>query len=634
MLEFPRWKYIVILLVVVLSVFYALPNIYPQDPSVQITPNRGSAIDAALRQRVDGALKGVGVTAKELEDQDGKSLLVRLRSLDAQTKANDALRTTLGEDYVVALNLASTVPDWLSRFGARPMVQGLDLQGGVHFELQVDQKAALDKRVDAYVEDARVTLRDNRIRYQGVERRADNSIVVNLATGEDANKARDVLAKALVASSSNGTAALVGGASLTYEVEDQRITIGLPESELTQIAGSAIEQNITTLRNRVNELGVAEPIIQRQGNDRVVVQLPGVQDTAEAKRMIGATATLEYRAVVEGNAADALASGNVPPEARVYYQRPRMPNQPPTPILLNKRVIVAGDQMVGAQSSVDNNGLPAVSVTLNNVGGQRMFDFTSVSVNKPMAVVYIERIPQVDIVNGEEVRSTRVKEEVISVANINGVFGKNFQTTGLEKTEADNLAKLLRAGSLAAPMDFISERVVGPSLGAENVERGTKAVMYSFLFALGFFLIYYRMFGLLTCIALLLNLVMVVAVMSLFGATMTLPGFAGLALSIGMSVDANVLINERIREELRAGVPPVTAIATGYDKASGTIFDSNMTALLAGVALFAFGTGPLKGFAITMIVGILTSVFTAVTVSRAMATLIYGRRRKLKSLAI
>lgn len=634
MLEFPRWKYIVILLVVVLSVFYALPNIYPQDPSVQITPNRGSAIDVALRQRVDGALKGVGVTAKEVEDQNGKSLLVRLPSLDAQTKANDALRTTLGEDYVVALNLASTVPEWLSRFGARPMVQGLDLQGGVHFELQVDQKAALDKRVDAYVEDARVTLRDNRIRYQGVERRADNSIVVNLATGQDANNARDILAKALVASSSDGTAALVGGASLTYEIDGQRIIIGLPESELTQIAGSAIEQNITTLRNRVNQLGVAEPIIQRQGNDRVVVQLPGVQDTAEAKRMIGATATLEYRAVVEGNAAEALASGNVPPEARVYYQRPRMPNQPPTPILLNKRVIVAGDQMVGAQSSVDNNGLPAVSVTLNNVGGQRMFDFTSVSVGKPMAVVYIERIPQVEIVNGQEVRSTRVKEEVISVANIDGVFGKNFQTTGLEKSEADNLAKLLRAGSLAAPMDFISERVVGPSLGAENVERGTKAVMYSFLFALGFFLIYYRMFGLLTCIALLLNLVMVVAVMSLFGATMTLPGFAGLALSIGMSVDANVLINERIREELRAGMPPVTAIATGYDKASGTIFDSNMTALLAGIALFAFGTGPLKGFAITMIVGILTSVFTAVTVSRAIATLIYGRRRKLKSLAI
>ncbi len=633
MLEFPRWKYFLILIVVALSVFYALPNIYPQDPSVQITPNRGAAIDAALRQRVESTLKSAGVTAKEVDTGDGKSMLVRLPSLDAQTKANDALRGALGENYVVALNLASTVPDWLGRLGARPMVQGLDLQGGVHFELQVDQKAALDKRVDAYVEDTRVTLRDNHIRYQGVERRPDNSIVVNLAPGESATKARDVLAKALVAST-NGTAALVGGAALTYTIEDQRIIIGLPESELNQIAGSAIEQNIATLRNRVNELGVAEPIIQRQGNDRVIVQLPGVQDTAEAKRMIGATATLEYRAVVDGNAYDAVASGNVPPEARVYYRRELGPDGKPIPVLLNKRVIVAGDQMVGAQSSVDNNGLPAVSVTLNNVGGQRMFDFTSVSVNKPMAVVYIERIPQVDIVNGQEVRSTRIKEEVISVANINGVFGKNFQTTGLEKTEADNLAKLLRAGSLAAPMDFISERVVGPSLGAENVERGTKAVAFSFLFALGFFLIYYRMFGLITCIALLLNLVMVVAVMSLFGATMTLPGFAGLALSIGMSVDANVLINERIREELRAGVPPLASIATGYDKASGTIFDSNMTALLAGVALFAFGTGPLKGFAITMIVGILTSVFTAVTVSRALATLIYGRRRKLKSLAI
>ncbi|MGX5731998.1 protein translocase subunit SecD [Pseudoxanthomonas beigongshangi] len=634
MLEFPRWKYVVILLVVALSVFYALPNIYPQDPSVQITPNRGYAIDAALRQKVEASLKEAGVATKALDDQDGKSLIVRLPGLDAQTKANDVLRGALGENYVVALNLASTVPDWLSRFGARPMVQGLDLQGGVHFELQVDQKAALDKRVDAYVEDARLTLRDNRIKYQSVERRPDNSIAITLAPGEDANKARDLLAKTLVASSNAGGTALVGGGSLTYDVEGQRITIGLPESELNQIAGSAIEQNITTLRNRVNELGVAEPIIQRQGNDRVVVQLPGVQDTAEAKRMIGATATLEYRAVVDGNAYDAVASGNVPPEARVYYRREVGPDGKRVPVLLNKRVIVSGDQMVGAQSSTDQNGLPAVNVTLNNIGGQRMLDFTSANVNKPMAVVYIERIPQVDIVNGEEVRSTRIKEEVISVANVNGVFGKNFITTGLDKTEADGLAKLLRAGSLAAPMDFINERVVGPSLGAENVARGTKAVMFSFLFALAFFLVYYRMFGLLTCIALLLNLVMVVAVMSLFGATMTLPGFAGLALSIGMSVDANVLINERIREELRAGVPPLASIATGYDKASGTIFDSNMTALLAGVALFAFGTGPLKGFAVTMIVGILTSVFTAVTVSRALATLIYGRRRKLKSLAI
>ena len=630
MLEFSRWKYIAILLVVLLSVLYALPNIYPSDPSVQITANRGFAIDDALNQRVQASLKKAGVAAKSL-DTEKDSLLVRMPSLDAQTKANDALRTDLGDDYVVALNLASTVPDWMGKFGARPMVRGLDLQGGVHFVMQVDQKAALDKRIDAYAEDMRVTLRDKRVRYESVERRPDNSIVVTLAPGEDGDKAR----QALVGQAATATNAGVAPSGLTYLVQGNRINVTLPESELQQISGDAIEQNIATLRNRVNELGVAEPIIQRQGEDRVVVQLPGVQDTAAAKRLIGATATLEFHSVIDGNAQDALASGNVPPEARIYYLRDSAgPDGKPTPVLLSKRVLASGDQMVTASTGTDQNGLPAVDITLNAAAGQRMFDFTSANVGKLMSVVYIERIPQVTIVDGKEVRSTKVSEEALAPTRIAGVFGKNFQTTGLEKTEAENLAKLLRAGSLAAPMDFIEERVVGPSLGAENVERGTKAVMFSFLFALAFFLVYYRMFGLITCVALLLNLLMVVAVMSLFTATMTLPGFAGLALSIGMSVDANVLINERIREELRAGVPPQAAIATGYDKASGTIFDSNMTALLAGVALYAFGTGPLKGFAITMIVGILTSVFTAVTVSRGIATLIYGRRRKLKSLAI
>jgi preprotein translocase subunit SecD len=627
MLEFPRWKYIVIVLVVLLSALYALPNIYPQDPSVQITPNRGSAVDAALTQRVNASLKKVGVAIKSVDNQ-ANGLLVRLPSLDAQTKANDALRGDLGDDYTVALNLASTVPDWMGKYGARPIVQGLDLQGGVHFVLQVDQKAALDKRINAYAEDMRVTLRDKRVRYESVERRPDNSIIITLADAADAEKARTALA---------GTtdAAMAGAAApLTYLTNGNRITVNLPEAELAQISGDAIEQNISTLRNRVDELGVSEPIIQRQGDDRVVVQLPGVQDTAGAKNLIGATATLEFRSVVEGSAQDALASGSVPPEARIYYQRELGIDGKPIPVLLSKRVLASGDQMVTARAGTDQNGLPAVDITLNNAAGQRMFDFTSANVGKLMSVVYIERIPQVTMVDGKEVRSTKVNEEALAPTRIAGVFGKNFQTTGLEKTEAENLAKLLRAGSLAAPMDFIEERVVGPSLGAENVERGTRAVMYSFLFALAFFLVYYRMFGLLTCIALLLNLVMVVAVMSLFGATMTLPGFAGLALTIGMSVDANVLINERIREELRAGVPPQAAIATGYDKASGTIFDSNMTALLAGVALYAFGTGPLKGFAITMIVGILTSVFTAVTVSRGIATLIYGRRRKLKLLAI
>ncbi|GAB2504912.1 protein translocase subunit SecD [Pseudoxanthomonas sangjuensis] len=628
MLEFPRWKYFVILLVVAVSVLYALPNLYPQDPSVQITPNRGFAIDDALNRRVEDALQSAGVSAKAVEKQDD-NLLVRLPSLEAQTKANDALRPALGEDYVVAPNLASTVPDWLDWFHARPMVKGLDLQGGIHFLLQVDQKAALDKRVEGYLEDARVTLREARVRYQSVERRANNDIVVTLADAADVEKARAELGKALQASSGSASSALVGAQPLTYNVEGNRITIGLPESELQRIAGDAIEQNITTLRNRVNELGVAEPIIQRQGDDRVVVQLPGVQDTAEAKRLIGATATIEFRAVVEGNAAEAVRTGLVPPEARVYTLR-----NGGGPVLLNKRVLASGEQMVNARVGTDQNGLPAVDVTLNNVAGQRMFDFTSQNVGKLMSVVYIERVPQVTVVDGKEVRTVRVKEEALAPTRIAGVFGKNFQTTGLDKVEADNLAKLLRAGSLAAPMDFVEQRVVGPSLGAENVARGTRAVLYSFLFALLFFTVYYRMFGLFTCVALLLNLLMVVAVMSIFGATMTLPGFAGLALSVGMSVDANVLINERIREELRAGVPPLASIATGYDKASGTIFDSNMTALLAGVALYAFGTGPLKGFAITMIVGILTSVFTAVTVSRALATLVYGRRKKLKSLAI
>ena len=613
MLEFPRWKYLVILIVLAVSVLYALPNVYQNDYAVQITANRGATLDGALRNRVDADLKAAGVAPKSVA-VEGDSLMVRLLEPDAQTRAADALRGELGENYTVALNLASNVPDWLDRLGAKPMVLGLDLQGGVHFVLQVDQKAALDKRVDAYVEDVRVTLRDNRIRYTAVERRADHSIAVTLASDADPAKARELLAKAMP--------------TLSLEGEGGRVVVRIPETELTQIAGSAIEQNITTLRNRVNQLGVAEPIIQRQGNDRIVVQLPGVQDTAEAKRMIGATATLEYRAVVDGNAADAVASGRVPPEAKVFQRRDG------SPILLNKRVIVTGDQMVAATSSVDQNGQPSVSVTLNNVGGDRMFDFTSANVGKPMAVVYTERIPQVTTVNGEEVRSFRVKEEVISVANINGVFGKNFQTTGLEKTEADDLAKLLRAGSLAAPMDFVEERIVGPSLGKENVERGVTAVLYAFLFTLVFFGVYYRMFGVITGIALMFNLLIVVAVMSLFGATMTLPGFAGLALSIGLSVDANVLINERIREELRAGVPPKAAITAGYEKAGGTILDANLTGIIAGVALYAFGTGPLKGFALTLIIGILASMFTAITVSRAITVLVYGRRKKLKSLAV
>jgi preprotein translocase subunit SecD len=538
--------------------------------------------------------------------------------LNEQNKANNLLRNSLGEDYTVALNLASTVPDWLARLGGKPMVLGLDLQGGVHFVLQVDQKAALQKRIDAFAEDVRATLRDNRIAYQGVEIRPGNTIVATLApsAGEGAaDKARAVISESQP--------------TLGVDAGDGRVVITIPDTELRKIGADAIEQNITTLRNRVNELGVAEPIIQRQGEDRVVVQLPGVQDTAEAKRLIGATATLEFRGVVDGDAADAERTGNVPPEAKLYHVRDT--NQP---VLLSKRVLASGDQMVNAQVGVDQNGLPAVDVTLNSVAGQRMFDYTSANVGKLMSVVYIERIPTVTVVDGQEVRSVKVREEALSPTRIAGVFGKKFQTTGLEKAEADNLAKLLRAGSLAAPMDFVEERIIGPSLGAENVQRGITAVLYAFVFTLVFFTIYYRMFGVITSIALLLNLLIVVAVMSMFGATMTLPGFAGLALSVGLSVDANVLINERIREELRHGMPPKTAIQHGYERAGGTIMDANLTGLIVGIALYVFGTGPLKGFALTMIIGIFASMFTAITVSRAIATLLYGRRKNLKTVAI
>ena len=622
MLIYARWQYFVLLVLLMLSALFALPNVFPQDPSVQVTASRGAAVDDALRKRVAEQLVRAGVTAKAIELEDNGNMLVRLGNADQQGKAADTLRSALGSNYVVALNLASTMPDWLEKVGAQPMLLGLDLQGGVHFTMQVDQKAALEKRLDVIAEDLRVQMRDNRVRYESVERRADNAVVATFGSAADAEKARGLIA--------------TSQPTVTIDAQGNVLVARITEAELKRTAAEAIEQNLGTLRNRINALGVAEPIIQRQGEDRIVVQLPGVQDTAQAKRVLGATATLEYRAVVEGNAADAIASGNVPPEARVYYRKELGPDGKPLPILLNKRVIATGDQLVGATAMFDaQSGSPAVSVRLNSAGGQRMFDFTSENVGKLMAVVYIERIPEVRMVDGKEVRSTRINEEVINAATINGVFGKEFQTTGLESSKfASDLALQLRSGSLAAPMDFIEERVVGPSLGAENVARGMDAIQYAFMFTLAFFLVYYRMFGLITCLALLINLLMVVAVMSMFGATLTLPGLAGIALTVAMSVDANVLINERIREELRDGVPPRAAIAGGYEKAAGTIFDANVTAILAGVALFAFGTGPVKGFAVALIVGIATSMYTAVSASRGIATLIYGGRRKLKSVAI
>ncbi|HWS79030.1 MAG TPA: protein translocase subunit SecD, partial [Thermomonas sp.] len=550
------------------------------------------------------------------------NLLVRTASDDDQTRASEAIRGELGSGYVVALNQASTVPAWLQSIGAKPMFLGLDLRGGVHFLMQVDRQAALAKRFEATAEDMRVMFRENRILFSSVEPAGGNNVVARLRPAQDIAKARQLLARDMP----------------TYRIEalGETITVNIPQGELDRMLTEAVQQNIGTINNRINELGVAEPIIQRQGADRVVVELPGVQDTAQAKRILGATATLEYRGVVEGNAIEARDNGLVPPEARLYSRKEAGPDGKPMPILLNKRIIASGEQLQNATSFFDSqSGTPAVSVRLNSIGGQRMFDYSSANVGKPMAVVYIERIPEVKMVDGKEVRTTRTMEQVISVATIQGTLGRDFQTTGLESMkESADLALLLRAGALAAPMDFVDERTIGPSLGKENIRRGLTAVAFSFIFALAFFLFYYRMFGVITSVALLINLLMVVALMSMLGFTLSLPGLAGIALTVGMSVDANVLINERIREELRTGMPPQSAIATGYEKASGTIADANLTAMLAGIALFAFGTGPLKGFAVALILGILTSMYTAVSVSRGIATLIYGGKRKLKSIAI
>ncbi len=624
MLEFARWKYALAVLIFLLGILYSLPNLYPQDTAIQITGTRGFAVDSALGKRVSEILDVGGISYKATDIEQG-NLLVRLVDPNAQTRAADLVRESLGNDYIVALNLASTVPEWLDRLGASPMVLGLDLQGGVQFTMEVDQQAALEKREDGLAEDIRALLRDEGVAYIAVNRSA-SGIHVQLRDASDRSRASQLLAREL-------PELLVGNGDTP-----DRLSAAVREAEITSIAEKALEQNIGTLRNRINELGVAEPVIQRQGESRIVVQLPGVQDTAHAKKILGSTATLEYRAVLGDGAAalETMRTGRAPPDARLYYHRDRGPNGERIPVLLARGLIASGDQLIDASSGFDSEGgSPMVSVRLNAIGGQRMLDFTTENVGRGMAVVFIERTPETRIVNGKEERTTRITEEVISVANIQGVFGSRFQTTGLSSSEeASELALLLRAGSLAAPVDIVSERIIGPSLGKANIERGWQAVAFSFLFVLVFFIVYYRVFGLITNVALLVNMLLVIAVMSLIGATLTLPGLAGIALTVALSVDANVLINERIREELRAGNSPAASIATGYDKATGTILDANVTALLAGIALFSFGTGPVKGFAVSMCLGILTSMYSAVSVSRAIATLVYGRRRRLKNVSI
>jgi len=625
MLQYSTWKYVVAALIIALSAFYSLPNLYPKDPAVQIAANRGGVVDDALVLRVKGLLEKTALTAKSVS-VEGESLVVRLANADLQTKAADSLRAELGQDYTVALNLASTVPDWLSNAGAKSMSLGLDLQGGVHFLLEVDQKAAIEKRSNGFADEIATVLRDGKFAYTSVSR-TPQGIQVELRNGDDMADVR----------------AAVALEAPELELREDparptRLVARMTPTLIKTIMDGAIEQNRNTLDNRINSLGVGEQVIQRQGESRIVVQLPGVQDTAEARNLIGATATLEYRHVVDygAQAVQAAANGVVPPNARLYFSRDLGADGKPRPILLSRRLIVSGDQLVNATSNPDpQGGGPAVQIELNNAGGNRMLAHTRENVGQLMAAVYIESIPVIKEVDGKDVLSFRVTEEVINAATLQGVFGRNFQTTGLDsQDEAADLARLLRAGSLAAPMVIIEERIIGPSLGAENVQRGMQAVFWSFMFVLAFFLVYYKTFGVVTNLALLLNLLMVVAIMSVIGATLTLPGLAGIALTVGLSVDANVLINERIREELRNGNTPLASIANGYDKASGTITDANTTALLAGVAMAVFGSGPIRGFGITLIIGILTSMYTAVSVSRGISTLIYGKRKKLAALSI
>ena len=608
--QYSVWKYLLILAIVATGVIYALPNLYGEDPALQITSSRGFELPVELTTDIDDALLVNKIDFLSSEQQ-GNRLLYRFNNAEDQIKAADVVRDSVGDQYVVALNLAHATPNGLRAIGGKPMTLGLDLQGGVHFLMQVDMDTARGQQLDRFVDDIRAVLRDEGIRYISV-RHEGNGLLAMLRTAEDRDRTMNLLRTDQSLQGLNITELPAG--------ETFGISATVQEQQLLALQQTALKQNITTLRNRVNELGVAEPVIQQQGADRVVVQLPGVQDTVEAKKIIGATATLEYRAVDEGNDAfTASQTGRVPPESRLYTDNNG------NPILLKKRLIVSGDQLIGASASFDQQtGQPSVSVTLDGVGSKRMLDFTRDNVGNRMAVVYIEQKP-----NGRKI------EDVISVAVVREPFGKRFQTTGLGSIqEASQLSLLLRAGALAAPMEIVEERTVGPSLGADNVKQGFKAVAIGFVLVLIFMAFYYRVFGLVANLALFANLVLLVSLLSMLGATLTMPGIAGIVLTIGMAVDANVLIFERIREEIRNGNTPQASIRAGYEKAFSTIADANITTLIAAFVLFLFGTGPVKGFAVTLSLGIVTSMFTAIMGTRAVINLIYGGKKRVRKLAI
>lgn len=625
MSDFPRWKYALVLVVLLFGIVYALPNAFPPQPAVQISGNRGAAVDAALKGKVQALLATakVPVTTVDVDDKAGR-LLARFGNADAQSKASDALRTGLGDDYTVALNQASTVPGWLQAINANSMPLGLDLQGGVHFLMEVDQNAVIDTQENRYTDDIRALLREKKVNYDSVTRNARGQ-GVNIVLRTDADRQQAVT---LIGADYPDLQVADGSSSGNRYV----LNATVKPAKLRELAQATITQNVTTLRQRVNALGVSEPLIQQQGANQIVVELAGVQDTAEAKKIIGATATLQYRAglYTPQQALDAARSGNVPPDAKLYWDRDHQ-----RPYLLSKSIIATGDELIDAQSGRDQqNGSPNVSVTLNSAGARKMQEFTNNNVGKPMAVLYITRTVDTKMVDGKEVKTPKITEEVVNYANISSPFGKKFQTNGLPSdSEASELALLLRGGSLAAPVDIVGESVIGPSLGADNIDKGFKAVMLGLGLVLVAAAIYYKLFGIVADIALFFNLVLLVAVMSLIHVTLTMPGIAGIVLTLGMAIDANVLICERIREELRNGSSPLAAIRTGYDKAWATILDANVTHLLAALGLMTMGSGPIKGFGVTLFIGILTSMFTSVTVTHAITALIHGGR-KLKTLSV
>jgi len=616
--QYPLWKNLLILAVVLGGVVLALPNLFPQDPSLEVTAARGHAIDSGSSAEIRAAMENADVPVKEIEELEGDKLLVRFTSPGEQLRGQELMNRALGERYNSALTTSPDLPAVIDALGLQPMFLGLDLRGGIHVRIDVDMEAAVTQALERYTGDIRTELRKERIRYLTVER-GEERIAVRFRDQAKRDDAYDLIRDEF------------GDLNLTRNEEagDYYVYATLPPAKQEEVKRFALQQNITTLRNRVNALGVAEPIIQRQGERRIIVQLPGAQDPARLKELLGATATLEYRLVdTEDDVQDAL-DGRVPVGAALYRERNGQP------ILLKRRVIVTGDQITSAAAGFDQQtGSPMVTVSLDGQGARRMRNVTTENVGKPMAVVFIESRTITRMVDGEPVKERVRTEEVISVANILEPFGRRFQTTGLDSPdEAHNLALLLRAGALAAPIEIVEERTIGPSLGQQNIDQGFRSVVIGLVLVVLFMAAYYRIFGLVADLVLVVNLVLIVAVLSLLQATLTLPGIAGIVLTVGMAVDANVLIFERIREEIRNGSSPQASIHAGYDKALSTIVDANVTTLIAAIVLFSFGTGPIKGFAVTLFIGILSSMFTAILGSRALINLIYGGRR-IKKLAI